>query len=250
MRMRELEQRSGVNRETIRYYIREGLLPEPARASRNSALYGDEHLARLRAIRRLQDERFLPLAVIKALLTADDPARRIDPEVFPHLETEVLARLDGPGDGGWRALDAAAGALGISVDTLSDWARQGLVDLTAGPGGTLGLNNRDMAIAQRWQSLNERHPGGEDGGIGDCRVYVDMVDWLADHEIRQFFASTAGRLDEDEAIEVAEHGIRTVNDMLGLMRVRALAKRLNRLREEQRRAAPVKGASPRSNQES
>ena len=30
MKMRELEQRSGAGRETIRYYIRMGLLPEPA----------------------------------------------------------------------------------------------------------------------------------------------------------------------------------------------------------------------------
>ena len=31
MKMKELEDRSGIGRETIRYYIREGLLPEPER---------------------------------------------------------------------------------------------------------------------------------------------------------------------------------------------------------------------------
>lgn len=51
MRMRELEKRTGVGRETIRYYIREGLLPEPDRASRNSASYTDDHVARLKAIK-------------------------------------------------------------------------------------------------------------------------------------------------------------------------------------------------------
>ena len=56
MRMRELEKASGVGRETIRYYIREGLLPEPTRASRNSAFYSESHVARLRAIKRLQDD--------------------------------------------------------------------------------------------------------------------------------------------------------------------------------------------------
>jgi len=31
MRMRELEVKTGVSRETIRYYIREGIVPEPER---------------------------------------------------------------------------------------------------------------------------------------------------------------------------------------------------------------------------
>ena len=45
MKMAELERRSGVGRETIRYYIREGLLPEPERRARNVAVYGDVHAA-------------------------------------------------------------------------------------------------------------------------------------------------------------------------------------------------------------
>jgi len=62
MRMRELEKASGVGRETIRYYIREGLLPEPSRASRNSAFYSDDHVARLKAIKRLQGKvRYQPI---------------------------------------------------------------------------------------------------------------------------------------------------------------------------------------------
>ena len=39
MRMRDLERATGVGRETIRFYIREGLLPEPERPGRNVAWY-------------------------------------------------------------------------------------------------------------------------------------------------------------------------------------------------------------------
>ncbi|MFN7174973.1 MAG: MerR family transcriptional regulator, partial [Thermaurantiacus tibetensis] len=70
MRMRDLERASGIGRETIRFYIREGLLPEPVRTARNAALYGEEHLTRLLAIRRLREDRFLPLGVIRVLLDA------------------------------------------------------------------------------------------------------------------------------------------------------------------------------------
>ena len=54
--MRDLERASGVGRETIRYYIGLGLLPEPARPKPNVADYGEEHVSRLLAklgVRRL-----------------------------------------------------------------------------------------------------------------------------------------------------------------------------------------------------
>src|SRR5690625_3792928 len=47
----ELAKRTGFTVETIRYYEKEGLLPEPARSHGNYRLYGDEHIERLRFIR-------------------------------------------------------------------------------------------------------------------------------------------------------------------------------------------------------
>ena len=37
LKMKDLERTTGVGREAIRFYIREGLLPEPERPSRNVA---------------------------------------------------------------------------------------------------------------------------------------------------------------------------------------------------------------------
>jgi DNA-binding transcriptional MerR regulator len=68
-RIDDLAHRSGLTVDTIRYYRREGLLPEGARAGR-AKLYGPEHLRRLERIRELQGRRF-SLAAIRALLVAD-----------------------------------------------------------------------------------------------------------------------------------------------------------------------------------
>ena len=89
MRMRELESRSGVGRETIRFYLREGLLPEPARAARNSASYSEAHVERLALIKRLQEERFLPLAVIRGLIDGDATAPWLDAPAFPGLDATL-----------------------------------------------------------------------------------------------------------------------------------------------------------------
>ena len=52
MKIGELARATGTQVETIRYYEREGLLPEPARTEGNYRIYGDEHAERLLFIRQ------------------------------------------------------------------------------------------------------------------------------------------------------------------------------------------------------
>jgi DNA-binding transcriptional MerR regulator len=50
----ELAERAGASRETIRYYEREGVLPEPRRSGSGYRLYADEDVERLRFVARAQ----------------------------------------------------------------------------------------------------------------------------------------------------------------------------------------------------
>ena len=51
MHIGELARRTGIQVETIRYYEREGLLPEPARSDGNYRVYGPGHFEQLQFIR-------------------------------------------------------------------------------------------------------------------------------------------------------------------------------------------------------
>src|SRR6266511_4916192 len=62
----QLAEIAGVTPRTIRYYTAEGLLPRPD-ARGQYALYGEEHLLRLRLIAQLKAA-YLPLGEIKARL--------------------------------------------------------------------------------------------------------------------------------------------------------------------------------------
>ena len=74
MRISELSATSGVPLPTVKYYLREGLLPAGERTARNQADYGPEHLARLRLIRALIEVGRLSIADTRAVLAAsDDP---------------------------------------------------------------------------------------------------------------------------------------------------------------------------------
>lgn len=70
IKMSELAKRSGVPAPTIKHYIREELLPGPAkRTSRNMAYYDAKLVGRIRRIKELQRTRYLPLRVIRELLS-------------------------------------------------------------------------------------------------------------------------------------------------------------------------------------
>lgn len=72
MRIAELSRRSGVAVPTIKYYLREGLLPPGELTSRNQARYAEHHLRRLRLIRALIDLGQVPVAGIRSILEVLD----------------------------------------------------------------------------------------------------------------------------------------------------------------------------------
>src|SRR2546423_3358375 len=88
LRMGELAEASGVPAATIKHYLREGLLPEPVRTSRNMAYYPPDFVERIRLIKRLQEERFMPLKAIKRVLDGDPERTR----ALVELEDRILER--------------------------------------------------------------------------------------------------------------------------------------------------------------
>ncbi|WP_338497507.1 MerR family transcriptional regulator [Streptomyces sp. SJL17-4] len=78
MRIGELSRRTEVSIPTIKFYVREGLLPAGELTSPNQASYGETHVQRLRLIRALLDVGGLSVAAIREVIVAvDDPERSV-----------------------------------------------------------------------------------------------------------------------------------------------------------------------------
>lgn len=77
MRIADLSRESGVPVPTIKYYVREGLLPAGELTSPNQAQYGDGHLRRLQLIRALTEVGGLSLAATRGVLAAASPGRSL-----------------------------------------------------------------------------------------------------------------------------------------------------------------------------
>lgn len=68
MKISELVKRTGVSKETIHYYIREGVLRKPRKTGKNTADYNESHIDQIRTIKALRENYFLPIPVIKKLI--------------------------------------------------------------------------------------------------------------------------------------------------------------------------------------
>ncbi|MFA7761464.1 MerR family transcriptional regulator [Streptomyces sp. NPDC048723] len=139
MRIGELSRRTGVPVPTIKYYVREGLLPPGELSSPNQASYGDGHERRLRLIRALLEVGGLSVAAIGDVLVAiDDKERPVHKLLGAAAQRLVPEYGDGGGDDaeavlarervtrliearGWRIQpgNKAAGALAAALASLA-----------------------------------------------------------------------------------------------------------------------------------
>jgi len=68
MKISELSARSGVPVSTIKFYIRESLVPGPNKTRGTRAYYDEGHLHRLKLIKKIQTEGNLPLSKVKEII--------------------------------------------------------------------------------------------------------------------------------------------------------------------------------------
>jgi len=97
----ELAKQTQVSKETIHYYVREGLLPRPRKLGKNVAEYKASYVERIRLIKELQDHCFLPLSVIKRILKFEkgSPERewslQLHTDYFRPVDTLLPAEIVG-----------------------------------------------------------------------------------------------------------------------------------------------------------
>ncbi|WP_371497911.1 MerR family transcriptional regulator [Kitasatospora sp. NBC_00374] len=163
MRIGELSGRTGVPVPTIKYYLREGLLPAGELTSPNQAQYGDTHVHRLKLVRAMIDVGRLSIASAREVLTAlDTPGRSLhdtlgvalgavtapSPATGVESAGESAAREQAD-----RAVEKLVDRLGWQVTTDSP-ARQALAQVivafhTLGQDELIGLLDDYAAAAER-----------------------------------------------------------------------------------------------------
>src|SRR5262249_16783134 len=106
MRIAELSRSSGVPVATIKYYVREELLPPGELTSPNQAQYDDAHLRRLKLIRALVDVGGLSIPETRQVLASIDAPGKTLHERMGKAQQAVTPSLHGDIDEESRAIAA------------------------------------------------------------------------------------------------------------------------------------------------
>ena len=144
IRMAALARLSGVPAATIKHYLREGLLPQPElKTGRNMAFYDASLAERIKKIKTLQREHFLPLRVIKSVLEG---------RVSDVDDAETAAAIQ-------RAL--------ASMESKDERTRAQLV--------ASGAPAEDLALLEGLGIITAKNTGGEDTFSGDDLTLLRLL---------------------------------------------------------------------------
>jgi DNA-binding transcriptional MerR regulator len=86
--MRDLCARTGLSRQAIHFYVEQGLVDPPHKTGQTMGYYTEAHVERILLVRKLQDEHFLPLKAIRAML-----APSVEDDELSPAQREVLASV-------------------------------------------------------------------------------------------------------------------------------------------------------------
>ena len=206
LKMSELAERSGVSAGTIKHYLREGLLGEGediVRTSRNMAYYPPEYVERIQLIKRLQEERFMPLRVIKERIV-EGAVRQGEGERVS--AAEARRRYDVPRN----VLDRLA-----EIGVLTPSAR--------------GYDADDVKIIE---AIARFRAGGYDEQLGftvfDTLRYRAALEPLVVEEVRTLLERLAGEVEVERAVEIIAAGAEPLRDLIGAMHSKLLLAELRR----------------------
>jgi DNA-binding transcriptional MerR regulator len=226
LKMGELAERSGVSAGTIKHYLREGLLgggDGVVKTSRNMAYYPPEFVERIQLIKRLQEERFMPLRVIKGVLDAD-PERAL---ALIELEDRLLERAAASQDQRRVSAGEVRRRYDIPQNVLVRLAEIGVLTPTR-----RGYGPDDVMIIE---AIWRFRAGGYDEALGftvyDTLRYREALEPLVAEEVRALLDRLAGEVEVDRAVEIITAGAEPLRELIGAMHSKLLHAELGRQRE-------------------
>ena len=229
LKMGELAERSGVSAGTIKHYLREGLLgdgEEIVRTSRNMAYYPVEYVERVRLIKRLQEDRFMPLRVIRSMLNSD-PEHAL---AIIELEDRILERATVVVDAGRVSAQEVRERYDIPANVLRRLAQLGILTPTR-----RGYDAEDIKIIA---AISRFRAGGYDEALGftvyDTLRYREALEPLVAEEVRALLDRLAGEVDVERAAEIIGAGAEPLRELIGAMHSKLLLAELRRQRDRRR----------------
>jgi DNA-binding transcriptional MerR regulator len=187
------------------------------------AYYPPAYVERIALIKRLQEERFMPLRVIRGAL-AEDPERV---RALIELEDRILERgLIGAGDASRVSRKLVQERYGVPRNVL-----ERLADIGVLTPNRRGYDRDDVKIIEAIASFRA---GGYDEALGftvyDTLRYREALEPLVEQEVHALLERLAGEVDVERALEIVAAGAEPLRELIGAMHSKLLLAALRRHR--------------------
>ena len=207
LKIGELARRAGVNRGTVQHYLREGLLPRPVKTHRNMAWYDAGSVERIKVIKALQKERYLPLQLIKKIIAGRSAGAQVKAQVEAQQAALSSLALESPQASALTHQEAAQ-TFDMPRKLIQKLEQLGLVGSYQRPGGDRVFAGPDLEVLASVAQL-KRLGFTEGSGFkpDDLLVYKKTIEGLLDQEMAMFLNVVVGKKSPDDASKMARAGV-------------------------------------------
>ena len=210
--------RSGVPIPTIKHYLREGLLPEPVRTSRNMAYYDVALIPRVQLIKALQKRFFLPLKIIGAVLDeVGDDVRAEDLAV----QLAVNRALSSDGNVEHRTREQLV-ASGMPEATLDGFISLGVLTPVSGADGSQRFEGDDLELLRTLGAARKAGLNPEMLPASILESYVGAVQGLVDAELTMFREGVLPLAGDADVAQLAQRATELSERLVVLLRRKVL----------------------------
>ena len=225
LKMRDLAERSGVSAGTIKHYLREGVLGSDAgivRTSRNMAWYPPEYVDRIKLVKRLQEERFMPLRLIKGVMDRGPEQAAAMVEVEDRILERALAAQDG---------ERLSRAQVRERYEVPQNVLDRLAEISVLTPDRRGYGREDVQVIQ---AISRFRASGFDEALGftvfDTLRYREALEPLVEDEVRTLLDRLAGEVPVERAAEIIAAGAEPLRELIGALHAKLLLAELRRQR--------------------
>lgn len=225
MKMAELETRTGVHRETIRVYLRHGLLPAPDRPRKNVAVYTDQHVEAIMAVQRLQRENRLTLPEIGKMLKGVAPGHGVEASAFSQLEQLLATRVGY--DEHLVTVKSLRKQSEFAVEDAVAMDRLGIIAIVKDKNNE-SLSITDAQLVILWGRMRDAGFAAELNFVPEMLgFYQQAAEFVAGWEAKTFFERTDGKVEVNFAASMLEAALPLMLNFFGLLRMKAFMRNID-----------------------
>lgn len=223
LKISELEKITGVPQSTIRYYVKEGLLPRPEKVNKSMSYYDESCIERIALVIELKEKKYYPLSVIRNIIKSIEKGANLnglislrDAIFSPKVEGEPIL-MD---------RDEFIKASGMDKEHLKK-AEEMKILIPFNKGGKKPYNHEDLNFARHivWGYKELKTD------VTEMKFYVELGEKIVEEEIKLRKRIVSGK-SKDENIKITARLSERADEMRGYILRRLFQTKVRKMIEK------------------